>query len=458
MKLQVGAGWFRPRRLVGVAAGALALLVWSSTTPTLSAWTAAVVGNPTGTAAAASLAFAHSAGACSMGPRVTGSTACSGSVLPAGASTSGTVTGTDSITDNGTAIAASLSASVSAASCAPVKLDNTKAAGDVMLPRYTPTFRAADPFGGTNAITLDGSSYAAAVTPDQQRSVNGQTYAVGVWFKAADGQQGPLFSIDTSPVNASTSNGDDRTVYLGADGKLNFVYSATGQKLTSGSAYDDDTWHFVYVTLADTVAGTTVQMSADTRTPVSATNLLTSFTTVNGYWHLGWGSTALMGSGTSAFFAGSLSNLVVFNSGSAPAQPTAAQLASQSAFSTWAGSATDAWLLGDSGTTTYTGSNPVIGSTSPCTYLNVVWSFTNPAATAVTSRTLAAFATGTAFPVGAAPGPGGTQTSSVAITRASGYVGYVSGLRLLVPVTYKVQAGAWALTFSWASSDSVVLG
>jgi hypothetical protein len=417
------------------------------------------VGNSTDTTAAASLAFTHSAGTCSLGPRVTGSAACPGSLLPTTASTSGTVTGTDSITNNGTAVPSTLTSSVSAASCAPVKLDNAKSASDVMLPRFGTSFRSADPFGGTNAVTLNGTGYAAAVTQDQMRVNAGSTYGVGVWFKAATGQYGPLFSMDTSPVSSATNNGDDRTVFLSSDGKLNVAYSTAGAKLTSGSAYNDGAWHYVYVTFATGAITTTVSMSADTRSPVTATATLGG-SQVNGYWHLGWGSTSLMGTGSTSFFTGSLSNFTVFNSSPAPAQPTTTQLASQSAFTTWASSATDHWLLGDSGTTTFTGTQPVIGTASPCGYLNVVWSFSNPASTAVTSRTLAAFANGTSFPVGGEPDPAATQTSSFQVTRASGWVSYVAGLRLYVPVTYKVQSanGAWSLTYGWSSTESVVLG
>ncbi len=79
----------------------------------------------------------------------------------------------------------------------------------------------------------------------------------------------------------------------------------------------------------------------------------------------------------------------------------------------------------------------------------------------MTSRTLAAFATGTSFPVGAAPGA--RRPPRPAASRSPGrrnYVAYISGLRLYVPVTYRVQAGssAWSQTFTWSSFDSVVLG
>ena len=453
----------RSRRLLGVATGALVVLVWSSTSPTLSAWTAGVVGNPANTAAPASVTFSHSfgtAGTCALGPRVSGTATCAGSVLPTAASTTGTVTGTDAITNAGTAGASALTASVRGASCAAVQLGNTRAPSDVMLPRYGTAFNSPGPFGGTNAITLDGTGYAAAVTQDQMRSAAGETYALGAWFKAGSGQSGPLLSLDTSPVNSPTGNGDDRTLFLGADGKLNVVYGTGGAKLTTSASYNDGAWHFAYATLAvNPLVGltNTVSLSVDGGTPVTATGLF-GYNTVNGYWHLGWGSTALTG-GSTAYFTGSLSNLVAFNSGTAPARPTALQLASQSAFTTWASGASDHWVLGDSGTTTYTGTQPVIGSTSPCTYLNVVWSFTGPAATAVTSRSLAAFATGASFPVGAVPGPGVTQTSSIAITRAGSYNAYVAGLRLYVPVTYEVRAGGtWPLTFTWSDKSAVVLG
>ena len=455
----------RSPRLLGVAAGALVALVWTATSPTLSAWTAGVVGNPANTAAPASLAFSHTPGtgaSCALGPRVTGTATCAGSVLPTAASTGGTVTGTDAITNTGTAGAGNLTASVRGASCAPVQLANLRAPADVMLPRYGTSFLSSGPFGGSSAITLDGTGYAAAVTQDQMRSSAGETYAMGAWFKAGAGQYGPLLGLDSSPVNSATNNGDDRTLFLTSDGRLNVVYGTGGAKLTTASAYNDGAWHFAYVTLSvNPLVGltNTVSLSVDGGTPTTATGLF-GYSTVTGYWHLGWGSTALMGANSTAYFTGSLSNLVAFNSGSAPARPTPAQLASQSAFTTWASGASDHWVLGDSGTTTYVGAQPVIGATSPCTFLDVVWSFTGPAATAVTSRSLAAFATGASFPVAAVPGPGVTQTSSFAVTRGGGYNAYVAGLRLYVPVSYVVKppVGTWSLTFTWSGAGAVVLG
>jgi hypothetical protein len=432
-------------RLIGGATVALFLLLWACTSPTLSAWTSGVVVDSTNTAAAASVAFGHTAGgACALGPRVTSSVACPGSPV-----------GTDSVTNNGTALSSSLSQKVSAASCAPVQLANAKAATDVMLPRYATTFQSTDPWGGTNAVTLGGgSAYAAAVTTDTTAAAGGSTYGMGIWFKASAGQSGPLMSMSASPTNTTGSAYDDRALYLGTDGKVSLVYMTWGLKVTTDASYNDGNWHFVYVNLSQGLLTTGTTLRVDSTSKV-ATYVLSGYNTGTGYWHLGWGSPALTGLSTSTF-TGSLSNMVVFNGGTTPAAPpTAAQLASQSAFSAWATpTATDYWLLGDTGLTTYAGTNPTIGATSPCASLNVDWSFTNPAATAASSTQLSAFVAGGPVAV-AAPAPGATQVSTLAISqRPSTYNAYVAGLRLLVPFTSKVTttSGAWPLTFTWSSA------
>lgn len=442
-------------RLSGAVVAALLLLVWASTTPTLSAWTTARVDNPTNGAATASLDFTHAAGPCSASLTTTASVACAGTVAPSAAATAGGVTGTDRITNNGTAPAASLNRTVSAASCATVKLDNRTTPANVMLPRYNTRFRQTGPVPGSSAVTLDGSAYAAAVSTHQVAITNGVTYGVGIWFRATAGQSGPLFSLAGSPAN--TPGGDDRALALNANGTLSFAFNTLGAKVTSTTSYADGAWHFAYVTLTGTFLGlaNTTTINVDGAVAATTSGLL-SYTNVTGYWHAGWANPAL--TGTAAYFSGSLSNMVVFNN-AAPAAPTAAQRASQAAFTTWAATANDHWLLADTGTTTYTGSQPAIGTTAPCSMLTIAWSFTNPAATVPGPASLAAFADGTARPVSASPGPGTTQVGTVTIARAGGYNAYVSGLRLYVPFSDVVRAGpgSWTLTFQWQSADAVVI-
>ena len=67
---------------------------------------------------------------------------------------------------------------------------------------------------------------------------------------------------------------------------------------------------------------------------------------------------------------------------------------------------------------------------------------------------------GEPYPVSALPGPGVTQGSSLTTTQRAGYNAYVTGLRLYVPLTYRVRlspSNKWPLTFSWTSSRSVFI-
>src|SRR3954470_14539154 len=180
-------GQGRIARLLGVATAALFVLVWSSTSPTLSAWTSGVVTNSTSTTAPASMVFSHSAGACSLGPRVSATATCAATPTPLSASAAGAVTGTDVLTNGGTMPAAGLTQTVSGASCATVQLTNRVAAARVMLPRYGTGFLASDPWAGTNAVTMDGTAYAASVTSQTLISNDSRIASLGVWFKAASG-------------------------------------------------------------------------------------------------------------------------------------------------------------------------------------------------------------------------------------------------------------------------------
>lgn len=428
----------RPRRLLGLAVGSLVAFVWASTTPTLSGWTAGIVGNSANSAGSASLAFAHAPGqgsTCSLAPRVVGPATCAGSVLPTAASAGTAVTGSDAITNNGTALPGG-TASVSAASCAPVQLANARNQSAPLLPRYGVVFQAVDNWNANNAVTLSGGGFATG--PVQQTLPDGSagTQGYGVWFRAQAGQSGPLLSLQTSTAGGTAQ----RTLTLNANGSVTATVAGALLSLTVSGTFNDGSWHFAYVTVGPGSRSLTVD---DTQTSTFAL----SSPSVSGFWHLGWSS--------GATFSGSLSNAVVFTAGAPPA-PTPAQRASQAQFGLWAGGASSHWLLGDPGTTPYTGTHP--GGVTPCSTLNFAWSFTNPAANPVPAEPLASFADGAANTYTALPAAGATQTGTVTITRNGTWTPYTAGLRLYVPVTWTVQSGTWTQTFTWGSAASVVLG
>jgi hypothetical protein len=134
---------------------------------------------------------------------------------------------------------------------------------------------------------------------------------------------------------------------------------------------------------------------------------------------------------------------------------------------TFATGSTEYWKLGDTGTTTYTGAHPVIGSTSPCASVDIGWAFANPAGTGAAAGTrLSTFANGTWTTV-PAPAAGGSQTATMTVSRDTGYNAYVAGLRLYPQFSWRVQANTtsvwnpavtWSQTFSWTDASSVIVG
>jgi hypothetical protein len=432
--------------------------VWACTAPALAAWTTGVVGNSANDARASTLAFTltGSAGACAQGVGTT-------TTLAAPKACPGSLVGAGSVTNVGSAPPGQLSATVRGESCGTVQLADRLAPSAPMLPRRATSFRQSGPYGAGSAITLGGSAYAASVQAQTSTSVNNGRYGYGIWFRATAGQGGTLFSFDASPVDSATAGGDDRTLSLGADGRLTFtVLRGLGllqpAPATTTASYADGAWHFAYVTMA--VSGltltNTVYIDGQQAARQQALNVaLIQYVTTTGYWHVGWGATS-----TPAYFTGSLSNFVVFAGGAAPTVP-ATNPATQAAMNTFATGATDHWVLDDTGLTTWTGAQPVIGTTSPCDLTLLTWSFAGPAATALTSVRASTAAAGSAYAVTALPGPGATQTSTLTVARAGGAADYVSGLRLLVPLTYRVVAGAtgsaWTQTFRFASAESAVV-
>ncbi len=325
------------RRAVVAALVALLVVVWTATSSTTSSFTSAVLADPGNQGGSGRLVFGqtYQSTSCSLDARTASSIACGGSVLPTTAvvASPGTNAG-NSITNQGTLPAARLTERVSAASCATVQLANAKSGSRPMLPRYATTFGASGPFGGTNAVTLNGSTAYAASVEQQSLSIPlvgvGTTNGYGVWFKLAAGSGGgPLLSFGSSPTASGTTN--DRILFVNASGQLGFVANTSGSTLTQagGTSLLDSTWHFAYaVTTITNVlfvgVSLAVTLYVDGTQVATSGSLLNGPSSYNGYWHLGWAPTSATGL-ANAYLSGSVSNVVVFDSSPAAAAPNSTQ-------------------------------------------------------------------------------------------------------------------------------------
>lgn len=456
----------RPASRAGLLlAGALAL-VWSGTAGTQSAWTAAVVANPTNSSAAGALAFTHTypSGSCSSVARVSGSLTCPGGLAPTSAATAGGVSATDSIRNDGTLAAAQLTSELRMTSCAPVRLADAVAAGDPMLPRYATSFGQADPWSTTSAVAFASGAHAADVVPTATPSLLGSSYSVGVWFKVAAGYSsgGALLGLAVSASDGTSASGSP-LMWMDDAGRIRFTVSGTLGSVSTGAsvaAYNDGAWHLAVLSVA-ALAVSTPTLYVDNAAGVAGIGL-SALTFGNAYWHLGWGDfTGVASAPTSARLTGSLSGAFVTSSATSSATRTTLYgTASASAYRTAVlglPGIAHLWMLDDTGTTTYAGSLPVIGATSPCTMVDVGWTVANPAGTVVAAGTrLSALADG-AWHAVPAPAPGASQTSTITVSRDATWSSYVAGLRLYAPVEHRVSAGgAWTATLSWAGSSAVV--
>lgn len=465
-----------PRRLLGPACALVLVVLLVGSTTALAGWTTGSIGNTANSAATGALAFTHTypTGTCSSVVRSTGG-ACAGTLLPASVPTTGSASAADTITNTGTLGTARLEAEVRAQSCAPLQLANAKNAANPLLPRYgtvfNPTATSSDgPMGGAGYVTVDGASpggYAAGVVAQAQPPTGlldaGQVSGVGVWFRAAAGQSGPLFSFAASSTNGG--GGNDRAVHLNSAGRIGITWNTAGSKLGPSSAsYADGQWHFAYATFGGinvALLGLIPQvvlyvdgMEVAT-TPLISLSPLSSYA---GYWHLGWARSAVTGVGVD-HFTGSLSNFVVLNQ-SPPDGATLGKPVSQTAFNTAiAASVTEHWVLDDPGTSTYTGSLPG-GAPSPCASVQVGWSTANPSGVVASGTTLSGLVA-SGWRVLPAPGPGTPQASTIQLQRAAAFHSYAEGLRLRVPLSYRVQSlplgSSWTQQLDWAGAGSVLV-
>lgn len=459
----------RPRLAAVLVAVGAVLVLWAGTGSSLSGWTAASVTNQTNDAASASLAFTHSypvGTTCSVTARASGTVSCVGTPMPATQVTAGGVSADDAITNDGTLASAQLVSEFRGVSCAPVKLTDSEAAADPMLPRFATTFGQTDPWGTTSAIGLSDGAYAADVVATNSGSLLGGDYALGIWFKVASGYAagGPLMSLDASASNGTSAAGSP-IVWMDTAGKIRFRVSGTLGSSSSGvsaASYNDGNWHFAVLSVASVIVSTP-SLYVDGASGVTSAGL-TALTGGSVYWHLGWADFTGVGSPPASTLTGSLSGAFAIDTSISSATRTS--LYGQPSASAYSSallglSALDhLWMLDDPGTTTYTGSLPVIGATSPCTMVDIAWSATSPAGTVSSAGTkLSAFANGSWHPV-AAPGPATTQTSTITLSRDATWNSYVSGLRLHLPLEHRIQAATgeiWLRTFSWASSSAVAI-
>jgi hypothetical protein len=458
----------RSARWVGLLAVAALGLVWASTTGTRSSWTAGVVSNPTNSGATGSLAFTHTypGSSCALGARVSGPVTCTGGLTPTAAASAGGVSASDSVANVGTVPDTAITSEFRATSCAPVSLADVQTAADPMLPRYATSFGHTDPWGTTSAIALSGGAYAADVSTTSTVSLLGSSFSLGVWFKVASGYSsgGALLGLAASASDGASVAGSP-LVWMDDSGKIRFSLSGTlGIPATgvSASSYNDGNWHLAVLSVTWAVLGSVPTLYVDNAAGVSA-GALSLLTGTLAYWHTGWGDfTTVANAPTSATLTGSLSG--AFTTSSAISSATRSSLfaaASANAYRTAVlglSGLDHLWMFGDTGTTTYAGSLPVVGATSPCTMVDVTWALSGPAGTVSSAGTrLSTLADGTWHAV-PAPAPGSTQTSTITVARDATWSSYVAGLRLHVPLEHRLTASsAWTATLAWAGPSAVFL-
>lgn len=361
------------------------------------------------------------------------------------------------------------SATYNATSCGVVQLINSTTPSNPMIPRKGVTYNGTGPTSltGSGSIGYDGATTQSA---DIIQSATGlYTFSVGVWFKTSLAS-GALVEYNASSSNATPTQYDRHIYFLGT-GQLVFgTYTAGPNTITtpSGTSYADGAWHYA---LATVQSGATKKTSLQSlyvdgglQASASIASALGAQTTA-GYWHLGYGktTTAEGWTGTGNYFNGQLSNASVFTLALTLSQVTSLYSStSQAGFASTVASLSPYafWALDDTGLATYSGSLPVVGTTSPCSAVQVTVGTSGKCLyptllTACPALSPTYLLSGlTSQPVTAlAPSTlAVSQTITSTVGRDSTYnTGYDVGLNLLVPVAV-TEKGFLNNTFTWSSS------
>lgn len=230
----------------------------------------------------------------------------------------------------------------------------------------------------STATTFSGSSSSYARTTT---AVAGpQVFTVEAWFKTGTTRGGKIVGFGSSSSGGSSSY--DRQVYLDNSGRVTFgVYPGATRTITSGTGFNDNSWHHVVATLSS--AGQVLYIDGVKIGERTDTNSAQAY---SGYWRIGgdnlgsWPST-----GTSAYLSGTISDVAIYDRALTRAEIDQHRVASGRSSAIPAGPAdaygksvfdldpTLYWRLGETGSTTtavdsgmnsstgrYTGSSSVL--------------------------------------------------------------------------------------------------
>ena len=392
---------------------------------------------------------------------------CTGSLVPNGI-LPGTGTGLTAtvVTDRGSLPATSTTLSKSG--CGPIQLANSVNAADPMLVRgSTLSYAQAGPLTGSTGLGLSGGATGTGFAADVTASAPTNKFTEVIWFKATT--NGTLIGSTSTPSAYSPSNWD-RMLWLDSTGHVVFaVYPGSTVELTSpASSYLDGKWHMA----AGSISTAGMVLSIDGATVASNTTTTTA-EVYNGYWHVGWDNeaTGWTNPPTTPYLAGTLADAAIFPTLTAAQITNLYKAGTQSAWLTYLTSygAINAWALGDTGATAYTGTIPSV-SVSACAFVDVtvgVVGLTSACAAPVralaclaptSALTLASLAASTSTSVAPTLAQPLTLTVIVArdaTTTVAAYP-YATGLHVTAGLTVTNSNGGFSAALSWPATDLVL--
>ncbi|MGD0386339.1 MAG: LamG-like jellyroll fold domain-containing protein [Solirubrobacteraceae bacterium] len=347
---------------------AVPVLVVVAATPTLAAFSAAITGSGTDTAASLVLTTTPSGGStctstgATSTPFTSDSTSCTGSVWPStelsssSSSSLATTFATAGTTAPSSATLASGSAGLAVESDISGDGDDGFALGGV-------TFGAGGPLGA--ASTSFNGSTGMLETEEKLNSPASGNFTLSAWFKVASGYSSGGEIIGFANTQTGTPASWAPNLWMDNSGHIaaGETTGSTKEVATTSAVYNTGNWYYVVASFSSST-GLTIYVNGSS---VATNSSATSATAYTGYWTLGWA----YGSGytptpTSYYLAGSLAEVAVFPAALSSAQVTTLYgggSGTESSFETRvkADAPSEFWPLQSASTTTnlpYVGSLP----------------------------------------------------------------------------------------------------
>jgi RHS repeat-associated protein len=176
------------------------------------------------------------------------------------------------------------------------------------------TLGGTGPLAGSTATSASFNGTSGYVSLPKNLITDSTYLSVGLWFKAASGKSGVLFSYQSASITAGSAPHHVPALYIGTDGKLHAEFwNGSTDPMSTSSTVTDGKWHYAVLT----AAGTTQSLYLDGAKAASMSGTIdqqdNNFDYIGaGFWSGSNWTANNSANNPSGYFTGSLAEAAVY--------------------------------------------------------------------------------------------------------------------------------------------------